>query len=188
MFPPLAIPSSTLSPADQRLLVIYDSGGGALPESAQHIILPEIRGQAPTSQPMGSLVLTPLPGFAQGHQKHNALSFRVWREEGHYVVVVEGEPGSTQPLVIGCQVELAADDTSLKLSRTVSPVPGPKRFGVQISKEGDVHTGIAWKVLLQTKAPCLLPEITLFEQLQRNVTTTEHIGAAGSSPTVLMMK
>ena len=51
--------------------------------------------------------------LANREQEDGALSLRVWRKEGSYIIIEEGQPCGTQALGIRSQVHLAADDTRL---------------------------------------------------------------------------
>jgi hypothetical protein len=60
--------------------------------------------------------------MSQGHQENSAFPLCMGREKLNNRIVVKGEPGGTEPLSIGSQVEFSPQDASLQLGGSIPPI------------------------------------------------------------------
>src|SRR3972149_3507016 len=80
-------------------------------------------------------------GVAEGGEENHALAAGVGGEELGHVVVEEGQAGGPEPLGVGRQVHLAAQDGGLELGRAIAAVAEARQHGVEVAQEVHVHGG-----------------------------------------------
>src|SRR5439155_5185185 len=79
----------------------------------------------------------PLDRAAEGRHEDRVLAPRVGREEGHDVVVVEGEAGGAEALRVGGQIEPPTDDPGLEVGRSIAAIAQPREDALEIGEEED---------------------------------------------------
>src|SRR5215469_3226713 len=100
--------------------------------------------------------LGPFCAFAQSHKEDRTLSFSVGREEGHYIIVVEGEPARAQVQCVGSEIELPTDDPRFQLHGSVSPAAEALKDCIEVGKKEYCDAGVGGKFLIQTEIPASL--------------------------------
>src|SRR5439155_14691037 len=132
--------------------------------------------ELPTNQEL-ALPWLAFQRLANREQENGTFIFRVRRKEVNHVIVEEGQSGCTQELGIRSQVHPAADGACLQLDGPVAAVPVSFQNAFQIGKKEDVHAGVRWQFLLQTKMMGLGAEFPLLQKLQGAVLTPEEVCA-----------
>ncbi len=131
------------------------------------------------------LLVFVFPLVPQRHQEHHAFSPSVGREERGHVIVEEGQPRCSEPLRVGGQVELSAEDSRFNLGRPVPPVPEALQDRRQVQQEIDVHGGVRGQRLPQAEVSGPAPEIPLslprLQELEDLFLRVIHVFARGDS-------
>jgi len=99
--------------------------------------------------------------MTDGDKKDGALTFGVRQEKARDVVIEKGEAGGAEPLRVGCEVQLAAQDARFQLHGAIAAIAEPLQNGAQIGQEKNVNGGIGGQILSQAEVPGIGTEISL---------------------------
>ena len=84
----------------------------------------------------------PTGGTPHSDEEHHCLSGRVGREEVSHIIVEERKPCSATPEGVRRQVDLAAEDSTFELGRSVSPVSEPVHHAMLVSQIIEIDAGV----------------------------------------------
>jgi hypothetical protein len=115
------------------------------------------------------------------NQKHHAFACAVRRKERCDVIIEERKPGCAKSECVCGQVELACDNSRLKLCDTVAPVAKACQHRFQVNHEVDVDGGIRAQILAESQIASFLPKVTFPEQFKCLLLLVKHISPLSES-------
>ena len=74
----------------------------------------------------------------QGHQEDGTFALSMGGEKLNHIIVIKGQPGGSQSLGIGGQVEFPSQNSCLQLHGSISPISKALQDGMNIGQEEDV--------------------------------------------------
>src|SRR4029077_6275753 len=101
------------------------------------------------------------------YQENGALAFGMGRKEASDVVVEERETRGAEPLGVGREIKLAAEDAGFELHGAIAAVAEALQNGTQVGEEKDGHSGVGGQLLLQAEVTGIGAKVHLLQAFEQ---------------------